>query len=193
MMEEFMRKTILSLVAVAAVVASSACSSSSTSSGGGSGAGGGVDAAGGGGAGGSADGGGGGQGGGLDASLDSGPSEVDSSPGAGPELINGCTATEFTSNDLSTAATPTIVGPTTSSPTQYAPNCITIKAGQSVTWTSDFTDHPLDVNGGSTPTPITLTSSGSTVTFAFPSVGTYGYQCDAHPGIMFGAVYVKAD
>ena len=75
---------------------------------------------------------------------------------------------------------------------QYTPNCVKIKAGASVKWNVGFTGHPLIASStGDTPNPITLTATGTTVTFAFPTKGTYGYQCQFHGGLtMFGAVQV---
>ena len=101
--------------------------------------------------------------------------------------VNGCTA--FTAASADGGAT-VISGPTNANPTQYTPNCVTIKAGGSVTWTSAFGSHPLQPSGGTTPSPIALTSSGSTVSFTFPNPGTYGFECANHPAIMFGAVQV---
>jgi plastocyanin len=101
-------------------------------------------------------------------------------------VVNGCTA--FT--DDTASATPTITGPSTSTPAQFTPNCVHIKVGQSVTWNVNMGPHPLGASGGNTPTPIQTTMTGTTVTFAFPNAGTFGFQCQNHPGTMFGAVEV---
>jgi len=122
-------------------------------------------------------------GGGNDAGPDS--SGMDSSSMDSSTPVNGCTT--FT-DDTATAAT--ITGPTNSNPSQYSPNCVHIKAGQSVTWNADFTAHPLQAFGGTTPSPITVTSSGTTVSFTFPNAGTYGFQCQVHPSLMQGAIEV---
>jgi plastocyanin len=53
-----------------------------------------------------------------------------------------------------------------------------------------FSQHPLEPAGGDTPNPIVFTSTGSMVTFAFPSAGTYGFECNFHPNFMFGAIRV---
>jgi plastocyanin len=98
---------------------------------------------------------------------------------AGP--VNGCTT--FTAGT-------TVTGPSTDTPAQYMPNCIQIAAGGTVTFNSNFTAHPLQASGGATPTPIQTTSSGTTVMFTFPNPGVYGFHCEAHPAIMFGAVEV---
>ena len=101
--------------------------------------------------------------------------------------INGCT----TFTDM-TASGGTITGPSGALPSQYTPNCVHIKVGQSVTWTSDFTNHPLvpTAGVGSTGNPITATSTGTTVTIAFPSAGTFAYNCGIHSTTMLGAVEV---
>jgi len=118
-----------------------------------------------------------------DAAVDSG-ADVD----AGPQPVNGCTVfVDFTASD---AGAPTITGPSGAAPAQYAPNCIKIKAGASVTWNSAFASHPLMASGGDTPNPITTTSTGTTKAFAFPTAGTYGFACQFHPNSMFGAVMV---
>jgi plastocyanin len=119
-----------------------------------------------------------------DAGSDSGT--VDSG-GDAAAAINGCT----TFTDM-TASGGTITGPSGATPAQYAPNCVQIKVGQSVTWTSDFTDHPLVPTSGvgTQPNPITATSTGTTVTIAFPAAGTFAYNCGIHTTIMLGAVEV---
>lgn len=99
--------------------------------------------------------------------------------------VNGCTT--FTDQ---TANGGTITGPMNATPAQYSPNCVHIKVGQKVTWNVDLTSHPLGAAGGDTPTPITTTSTGTTVSFTFPNAGTFGFHCNVHPTIMFGAVQV---
>lgn len=105
--------------------------------------------------------------------------------GADAGVVNECT----TFVDM-TADGGVITGPSGGSPSQYSPNCVHVHTGQSVTWNSNFTSHPLAAFGGDTPNPIQATTTGTTVTFAFPSVGTYGFHCGIHTGSMFGAVEV---
>ena len=117
-----------------------------------------------------------------DAGSDSGnPADSGGTP------VNGCT----TYTDM-TAAGGTITGPSGATPSQYSPNCVHIKVGQSVTWNSDFTNHPLvpTAGVGTQPNPITATSTGTTVTIAFPAAGTFAYNCGIHTSTMFGAVEV---
>jgi plastocyanin len=120
-------------------------------------------------------------------------------PAAG--TINGCAAADFV--PASNAAAPRIqfgdpLG------LLYSPKCLTISAGQSLTFFgdtthgSDFSFHPLRPGGalgtdtGSGGNPIAAQNSGSTYTVTFPAAGTYAYFCQAHEGMgMYGAVQVK--
>ncbi len=99
--------------------------------------------------------------------------------------VNGCTTFED-----DTASGATVTGPAGAAPAQYAPNCVHVKVGQTVTWNSDFTAHPLEASGGASPSPIQLTSTGTTVSFTFTTAGTYGFHCSVHPATMQGAVEV---
>ncbi len=92
--------------------------------------------------------------------------------------VNGCGSyDDFTD----VAASRVVQGPLGSGPVQYTPNCMSIKVGQSVTFQEgDFSNHPLEPVGGDTPSPITETNIGTTVTFAFSSAGTYGFKCEFH-------------
>jgi plastocyanin len=110
---------------------------------------------------------------------------TDSGSGMDAAVVNGCTT--FTDD---TASGGTVTGPSNATPAQYMPNCVHVKVGQMVTWNSAFGAHPLQPAGGTTPTPIQLTSSGTTVSFTFSAAGTYGFECMVHPGIMNGAVEV---
>jgi plastocyanin len=105
--------------------------------------------------------------------------------GTNPNPVNGCTSF----NDQSSNGG-TVNGPMTPTPAQFSPNCVRIKAGQSVTFNVDFAAHPLAASGGDTGNPITTTVAGTSVTFQFTKAGTYGFHCLAHPTIMFGAIQV---
>jgi plastocyanin len=79
---------------------------------------------------------------------------------------------------------------------KYQPACIKIKTGTMVTWSGDFSSHPLTpgVNGteDTSGTPITPTSTGMMATFTFPNAGTFGYYCQFHQSLgMEGAVFVQ--
>src|SRR5947209_2075129 len=71
-----------------------------------------------------------------------------------------CTQAEFDANDerpdaadAADAAPPHIEGPTLGA-VQFTPHCITIKQGQSVSFTADFSKHPLRPVGGDANNPI---------------------------------------
>lgn len=66
--------------------------------------------------------------------------------------------------------------------------CLTVKAGQSVTFLGDFDFHPLAASGGDTPSPIQNGANGQAVV-TFANTGTYGYVCVNH-GSMLGAIRV---
>jgi plastocyanin len=107
------------------------------------------------------------------------------------DQLNGCTAAIFSSNDHTAAADPRrITFPSGPVPDQFTPQCMTIRAGQSVTWTGAFESHPFAPFGGATATPIPSTSSGTTLSVAFPNPGEYGFHCEFHPEVMAGAVLV---
>jgi plastocyanin len=88
----------------------------------------------------------------------------------------------------------------TFAPYQYTPKCIRIAAGETVTFSGAFAEHPLvggEIMGfDAVPdpsSPITPTSSGSTKDVLFESGGTYPFYCDFH-GVtqgMVGAVLVN--
>jgi plastocyanin len=58
-----------------------------------------------------------------------------------------------------------------------------------VTWSGDFTVHPLGPFGGDTPNPITSAGATGSVTIAFPTAGTFGYHCQVHAQLN-GAILV---
>jgi len=75
--------------------------------------------------------------------------------------------------------------------TTIGKKCLKIKAGTKVTWTTpaDFVNHPLIPGGGTTPTPIVRTPSGTTVSFTFANAGNYGFRCEIHAS-MKGSIWV---
>jgi plastocyanin len=82
----------------------------------------------------------------------------------------------------------------------FSPNCLAVAAGQQVTFTGSFTTHPLAPGAaasagggaGSPNNPIQSMTSGNTVTFTFPTAGTYPYFCSAHQNLgMYGAIQVR--
>jgi plastocyanin len=126
-------------------------------------------------------------GGGADSAVADGGTDAEA--GMGMQPVNGCSQADFvTMSDPSSMRI--ITFPTTSSPIQYAPPCMKIKVGQSVTWNGAFTHHPLEPAGGDAMTPIPALNTGTTTTVAFPRAGTFGFECAAHPNVMFGAILV---
>jgi len=114
-----------------------------------------------------------------------------------PGTINGCAPGDF-------AAAGTQIQYGEPLGLVFSPRCLSITAGQSVTFVGDtahgsnFGVHPLRPGGanGSDPgaagNPIAPQSSGASYTVTFPAAGTYGYFCLAHEGMgMYGAVQVK--
>jgi hypothetical protein len=70
---------------------------------------------------------------------------------------------------------------------------MSIKKGQSVVWDmtpSTLAVHPLAPFGGTTPTPITVTNTGTQVTILFPNAGTYGFHSQ-NDATMLGAIDVQ--
>jgi plastocyanin len=61
----------------------------------------------------------------------------------------------------------------------YHPKCLTIKVGQSVTFSGSFAAHPLREACGPAAS-LTSTSGGSSATFTFDVAGDYGYYCPVH-------------
>ena len=98
--------------------------------------------------------------------------------GGTPGSVNGCT----------TYADETAAGGAIAWDFNVTPKCVKVKVGQTVTWTGDFSIHPLAAFNGDTPNPIT-TGSGGTSKITFPTAGTFGFHCLVHPA-MLGAVQV---
>jgi plastocyanin len=112
-------------------------------------------------------------------------------PTDGGAVVNGCTAADYALHDESGAnGKRTITFANAAPATQYAPNCMEIAKGQSVTWKGDFKLFPLDSSGGSANSPIKTVDNGNTTTVTFPVVGTYGFDSSADPKTMFGAIEV---
>jgi plastocyanin len=132
-------------------------------------------------------------------SGDAGAAPGDASNGldaaAGSEAgasLNGCGAADFAANDHTAAGDAraiTFPGDGEAA-RQFTPACMRIAAGEAVTWTGGFSTHPLETAGGDSPSPITVTSGGTTRSFTFASAGRYGFDCLNHPGIMRGAIEV---
>ncbi len=122
------------------------------------------------------------------------------SPAAG--TVNGCAAADF----VPAAADGGVARVQYGDPIglAFSPKCLSIAAGQSVTFVGDttqgsnFSVHPLRPGGangtdpGASGNPVAAQNGGSTYTVAFPAAGTYGYFCQSHESMgMYGAVQVK--
>ncbi|HXU06013.1 MAG TPA: plastocyanin/azurin family copper-binding protein [Polyangia bacterium] len=76
----------------------------------------------------------------------------------------------------------------------YDPHCLKVQAGASVTFSGDFSFHPLEpsaMRGNTTSNPITAISAGidggTTASFTFPNAGFYAYFCSFHGASDTGA------
>jgi plastocyanin len=118
----------------------------------------------------------------------------------GAKVVAMCMQSDFdapagaSGGDYTGMAGVTITFPTGSAPAQYTNRCVKVKVGAKVTFMGSFPDHPLEPNGGDMPTPIpTLTNmnpDGGSLELTMSTKGTYGYECNFHPSIMFGAIQV---
>ena len=120
-----------------------------------------------------------------------------------PEL-NGCGPAEFADADYSDPDASRVIDfPDSSVPTApdgaliplaYSPSCMTIKAGESITWVGNFDVHVLgaDDNKPNNPIPLSFRDAAAdgSLSITFYEAGTFGYECQQH-AIMRGAVNVK--
>lgn len=119
--------------------------------------------------------------------------------GAAGATLNGCTPEMFVDRSAADASrTVGFGGENGSGGFSFAPKCLTIAAGQDVTWAGAFASHPLtrgvpgDTNGGTAGNPIPTTMTGTSVTVNFPRPGTYPYVCGMHAFLgMTGVVVVR--
>lgn len=73
----------------------------------------------------------------------------------------------------------------------YAPSDVTVRAGQSVTWTNtDTAPHNAVARDESWRTPILQTGEEASVTFT--AVGQFQYFCSVHPGMIANLTVVEA-
>lgn len=130
---------------------------------------------------------GGGDSGGGDSSI--ADSASDSATDA-RSTVNGCGTADFADHTAANDARAITFPGDTAFPAQFAPPCMKIRVGQSVTWNGGFTGHPLEPMNGDMSSPIVATTGVTTKTFAFPTAGTFGYDCANHPATMLGAILV---
>jgi len=124
------------------------------------------------------------------------PPGAGASPDAGAiAAVNGCTADKFV-DSTAAGASRTVAF----SFFKYTPACLTVAAGQSVTFSGDFFSHPLRAGvapsagstAGSAQNPITSVNGGNSATFLSAQPGVYPYFCAAHENIgMYGAIQVR--
>ena len=72
--------------------------------------------------------------------------------------------------------------------------CVRVSAGTTVTWSGNFTAHPLV--GGISPTvdgnsPIPTTTTGNAVQLVLNDAGVVPYFCQIHVSSMRGVIYVE--
>lgn len=80
----------------------------------------------------------------------------------------------------------------------YAPKCLKVPAGTSVTFSGEFATHPLTpsaTRGDPANNPIVNMSNGTTASFTFPTPGFYAYLCNFHGSddgtSMSGVIWVQ--
>ena len=105
-----------------------------------------------------------------------------SPPDAGVRIINSCTDfAERTYSDSPRSITWDI------SLSGRLERCMVIKKGQDVTFSGDFSTHPLLAEGGDSPNPIASHDATGKVTFR--AAGLFGFRCGTHPS-MTGTIWV---
>jgi plastocyanin len=93
----------------------------------------------------------------------------------------------------------TINFPASATDFSYSPKCLKAPAGTTVTFSGDFASHPLTpsaLRGTLAGNPITVTSSGASKDFMFPTPGFYAYFCAFHDpndtgNFMSGVIWVQ--
>jgi len=113
----------------------------------------------------------------------------------------GCGSSSSPSPSPSPTPTPTPTPPAAGSPvsitagaisktdTAYSPNPISVRVGESVTWTNNDTiAHTSTADGGAWNSG--TIAAGASFTQTFSSAGSFPYHCSFHPG-MIGTVTVQ--
>lgn len=112
--------------------------------------------------------------------------------------IHDCTTADCVDRSAATAERKIGFGTALGSPAlNYAPRCLTIAAGQTVTFVGNFNTHPLvggqyNGDGGSPNNPMGRHDMGSTdLPVTFSTAGSYPFFCDLHAPTMVGVVRVQ--
>jgi len=113
--------------------------------------------------------------------LDAGPGDAGTTPdGGAPDGGSGFQALAPCNNTTdygSVGSTTTI----TNAGTTFSPNCVAVHAGTTVTWNVNFSSHTLNASTrGSPNNPIPTTTSGTSATATFSTVGFYPFYCSFH-------------
>ena len=131
---------------------------------------------------------------GKDSERDTRPLPVDSPSctDAGGTVVQQCSDTELARNDRSaTTDLREIVFPDGDREAPYTPNCMIIRAGQTVTWRGNFGAHPLIARDRSTlPNPIPTIERGVEAGVQFSCPGYYNFSCRNHGDFMLGTIQV---
>ena len=115
---------------------------------------------------------------------DSRPAEGDGFIGACSAVVNGCAADAF----VDATGGPVTIAFGVAGDT-YDPRCVTVTAGQPVTFEGNFGFHPIAQTCGPVDA-IPATSTGTSLTLTLTE-GTYGYRCTVHGALgMVGAIRV---
>ena len=125
-----------------------------------------------------------------------GDSGLDGEDVAAETATHGCTDGRFVNRSPGTDGDRTIV---MAPGNQYDPPCLVIRVGQTVTFTGNFSVHPLAPGvaprrsgTGATPSPIEMRSEGTVYRVQFPTPGDYPYYCVYHAGGgMYGVIRVS--
>jgi plastocyanin len=132
--------------------------------------------------------------------TDAGTVVTDGSPAQAGRVLNGCTSAMFTDRTAPSASrTVSFGGANGSDEFAFAPACVTIAAGHTVSFQGPFYLHPLSpgtgpstTGNGSPNNPIPRTAAGEALEVRFPAPGLYPFYCEMHRASgMAGVVWVR--
>lgn len=123
--------------------------------------------------------------------------ELDGEDVAAETATHGCTDDRFVDRSAGADGDRTIV---VAPGSRYDPPCLAIRVGQTVTFTGNFSAHPLAPGvaprrsgAGATPSPIEMRTEGAVYRVQFPAPGDYPYYCVYHAGGgMYGVIRVTS-